>query len=648
MPIAMTSLRTFSRALTAFLLSASAALAAPVTVTSPDGRLVAQAGLDDSGSFTYALKADGRDLLAPSRLALEFGSAGLVPTAGWTLRDTRSRATDSAWKPLWGKRSVVPDRYRETTFELAKPGNQLDRLTLTIRLYDDGLALRYSVPADATVKPGLRPTDGTEYRFTSDFTTWSTNGERHNHGPEKIEALQERRLPVMVLQAAPDAFLALHEAHLTGGEPLQLERSGPLTLRARARLATLAPGYQSPWRVILFGRSPGALVDSHLIELLNPDPQGDFSWVRPGVAVWDWRIDGAIAGDFRYGMNYPSWVRMVDFAAANGMPHLVLDANWYGPEHSKESDPLKGDKAADVQKIIAYAKTKNVGVWLYLNDAASKNFPIDVTLAQYERWGAAGVKYGFMKGSMEQKNLRTIEITELCARHKLLINFHDIPVHPHGQMRTWPNAVTREFCQAQLDAKKVFQPDTFVHSVFINMLAGPIDMNNGMFDLRQGRTTRKDNSLEVPSTLVSEAARTLIVFSGATVIPDIPEFYQKYPDLLRFIAAQQMPWRESRTVSGVIGEHIVMARESAKGVWLVGAATDESARELDIPLSFLPAGTWQATIVQDGEDAHYLTNRETLRTEHRTVRPADTVRVKLAPGGGACVLLEPAAKKPVR
>jgi len=171
------------------------------------------------------------------------------------------------------------------------------------------------------------------------------------------------------------------------------------------------------------------------------------------------------------------------------------------------------------------------------------------------------------------------------------------------------------------------------------MLAGPIDMNNGFFDLRQGPTTRVDNPQECPSTLVAETARTLITFSGVTIIPDIPEFYRKYPDLLAFLAAQQMPWRESRTLSGVIGEHIVMARQSAKGVWLVGAATNEQGRELDVKLDFLPPGTWQATIVQDGEQAHYLTNRETLRSESRSVTPADRLHLKLAPGGGACVIL---------
>ena len=146
--------------------------------------------------------------------------------------------------------------------------------------------------------------------------------------------------------------------------------------------------------------------------------------------------------------------------------------------------------------------------------------------------------------------------------------------------------------------------------------------------------------MECPSTLVAEAARTLITFSGATIIPDIPEFYQKYPELLRFINSQQMPWRESKTLSGVIGEHIVMARQSAQGTWLIGAATDEHARELDVKLDFLPTGTYQTTIVQDGKNGHYRTNRETFRIETRQSTATDVLQLKLAPGGGACVILE--------
>jgi alpha-glucosidase len=276
-------------------------------------------------------------------------------------------------------------------------------------------------------------------------------------------------------------------------------------------------------------------------------------------------------------------------------------------------------------------------VWLYLNDVGGKQFPIEQTLKQYGEWGAAGVKYGFMNGNAAQKNAWTRRITELCAQNHLLCDYHDGPVHPYGQMRTWPNAVTREFCHSQLDAHRAFQPKTFVTTVFVNMLSGPLDMCNGFADLTQAG--RVDQPQPVPSTLTGEAARTLIVFSGATIIPDIPENYRKHPELLQFIAAEKQPWRESKTLSGVIGEHIVMARQAADGAWLIGAATNEEARELDIPLTFLGRGRYEALVLQDGDDSDYRTHKESYKSENRVVTREDKLHLKLAPGGGACILL---------
>ena len=170
------------------------------------------------------------------------------------------------------------------------------------------------------------------------------------------------------------------------------------------------------------------------------------------------------------------------------------------------------------------------------------------------------------------------------------------------------------------------------------MVAGPIDMNNGMFDLRQGNTTRVDESQPVPSTLVAEAARTQIVFSGATILPDIPEYYRKYPSLLNFLSAQRMPWRESRTLAGEIGQYIVMMRQAADGAYLVGAATNEEARDVTLSLDFLGEGQYEAQITEDGDGAHYLTNREVLKTRTEQVTAADSLTLSMAPGGGACVV----------
>lgn len=593
------------------LLTAAISVAETVTLDSPDARLRLTFEIAADGGVTHALAVDGHASIFPSPIGF----------AGGHFVGVKLRAEDTVWKPVWGKRALVPDRYHEATVDLGS-------YQIQARAYDEGVAFRY-------VFHGEPPTaaEATEFDFAGDYTAWSTNGENHNIGPEKLSAAQGKRIPVVTLRTDRGDYLALHESALSNGEPLLLEAvQGRHALRITSKPTTA-------WRVIMYGGTPGALVDSHLIELLNPPPPAgmDFSWVRPGVAVWDWRINGAQVDGFRYDMSLESWKRMIDFAAENGIRHLVLDANWYGPEFGHDSDPVKGGKVDQVKAIIAYGKARNVGVWLYLNDVGGRQFPLDETLRQYGEWGAAGVKYGFMNGSPEEKNRRTQWITELCARNRLLCDFHDYPVHPYGQMRTWPNAVTREFCQAQLDGHKVFQPRTFVTSVFVNMLAGPLDMNNGLADLTQ--TGRVDHGVPVPSTLTAEAARTLIVFSGATIIPDIPENYRKHPELLRFIAAQQMPWRESTTLAGEIGDYIVMARQAADGAWLIGAATNEAPRELEVPLAFLPAGRFEALVIQDGPNSDYRTHAEDYRAETRPVTHTDTLHLALAPGGGACVLL---------
>ena len=607
-------------------------------VKSPDKKICFSFKVDDNRQLIYKVAVAGKDIIDWSETGYSYApDEAPVKVENILFRKTKKpQKHKGEYRPVWGKRSVVKDVYNSWVAVLYLESQKMG--IFEVRVYNDGVAFNNSfIDMD---EPSCY--ERTEFNFADDYTAWYYNGERHNIGPEKLSDANGERLPLMTIKAADDLYLALHEAQLS-------DRGWPMRLRSEAGSTSFSviseknepcSFFQGAWRVLMVGRTPGDLVDSHLIELLNPEPQDDFSWVRPGVYLWDWRIDGAVWEGYHYGMNYDSWVRMIDFAAEEGFQGLVLDANWYGPEFEKDSDPTKGDKARDVQRIIKYGKDKGVGVWLYLNDVAGTNYPIEETLAQYEEWGASGVKYGFMNGTPQEKNRKTQEITRLCAKHHLMVDYHDYPVHPFGQMRTWPNAVTREYCKAQLDGRQIFQPKTFVTSAFVNMVAGPIDQNNGFLELHQGRTTRKDNNQEVPSTVTGEIARTLITWSGATVIPDIPEYYQKYPSLLEFLSAEKQPWKESITLAGEIGEYIVVARQNKDGDWLIGAATNEDARTLSVPLSFLGKGKYTAVVNTDADDTHYRTNRETFKTEAPQIVTKKTVlELKLAPGGGACVLI---------
>jgi len=61
---------------------------------------------------------------------------------------------------------------------------------------------------------------------------------------------------------------------------------------------------------------------------------------------------------------------------------------------------------------------------------------------------------------------------------------------------------------------------------------------------------------------------------------------------------------------------------------------------VSVPLDFLGKGKYTAAITTDAEDTHYRTNRETLNVSKPVkVNRKSSIRLDLAPGGGACILI---------
>ncbi|GHH23903.1 hypothetical protein GCM10018780_73840 [Streptomyces lanatus] len=98
-------------------------------------------------------------------------------------------------------------------------------------------------------------------------------------------------------------------------------------------------------------------------------------------------------------------------------------------------------------------------------------------------------------------------------------------------------------------------------------------------------------------------------------------------------------WDESHTLAGAIGEYVAVARR-AGDTWYVGAMTNETPRNLSIPLSFLGAGTYTATVYSDGTPG-----TDPFRTPvvvgTRTVTSETTLDVAMAPAGGQAIILKP-------
>jgi alpha-glucosidase len=519
-------------------------------------------------------------------------------------------------------------------------------MDIVFRAYDEGVAFRYVLgPKDQPPRQLTVIKELSEISLPNDSSQiWSYVEEQRPLGPERVSEISGSRKYPLIARIEEHSWLAITEAALHDFDYFDLNfTKGKAVAQVTIDRCEVTTPFSTPWRVIMVSENPCTFRDSDLLVNLSPAPEGDFSWVKPGVSLWDWRAWGHQTKDgFTYGMDIDSWKRFIDFAADQGIPYLTIDANWYGPEHSTLSNPFVGDKAGQVKQAIEYGNRKGVGLILYLNDKASVNFSIEEIARAYSDWGAVGIKYGFMKGDAQAKVRKTERIVEACAENRLLVNFHDGPVPPTGHEKTWPNWITREYIHAQSDAKRSHSPSDFLLMAFVNNVAGPLDGNHGMFDHENSKAQRPKVFSELYSTIVAEAARTLILYSGLTVIPDSPDSYMEHPDLFSFIAAQKQPWKQSRTIGGKFGEWMTTMRQASDGTYLVATATDESERTVKIPLSFLQQGkTYQATIIQDSKDAHYKTNRSAYEVKRQDVSSKSELEAYLAPGGGHCVIITP-------
>ena len=99
-----------------------------------------------------------------------------------------------------------------------------------------------------------------------------------------------------------------------------------------------------------------------------------------------------------------------------------------------------------------------------------------------------------------------------------------------------------------------------------------------------------------------------------------------------------MTWDETRVIEGAPARYILIARRRGAD-WYVGALTNEDARDLDLPLTFLGGGASTAEIYSDAPDAA-TQPKNTLRKQ-RTVDARTILKLTLAPGGGAALRLTP-------
>jgi alpha-glucosidase len=611
---------------------------------------------DDGGQLRYTIQRSGEILFAPSALRVRLAEGDISSV---DVRQVNPRSVEQVHKLTATKAAEARDRFNEITVNAMPRSRAARSVQWIFRAYDDGVAFRYVVPADAGLKTLSVRSEDTEFTFNDALPCHGFNVGRVDSSHEgefdpvdssRIREHNNYDLP-LVCRTGGTAF-AIAEADLRdyGGMYLTGRGDGKPGVIARisrrlddhsliARTEIGPNGAGSPWRVILIGASRGSLIESNLIGNLNPDPAFDTSWIKPGKTAWDWWSGPYLPPPDKGGTDMPTIKRYIDFAGASGFEYMMIDEGWClnsgsGGRAPDDADVTKSKADIDMPALVAYAANQKVRLWLWVQWSLLDR-QMDAALAQYEKWGIAGIKVDFMDRNDQQMVDYYHKLVAKAAGHKLLVDMHGA-YPPAGLNRTYPNYLTQEGIMGA-EYNKWSRRVTATHNVslaYTRMLLGPMDYTPGGFRNATPETFQVVNSPPQVQTTRGHGLGMFVVYeSPFQMVADSPDVYHNVGEF-DFVKLVPTAWDETRFVAGDIDDYVVVARRKGK-YWYIGAMGNEKARNIRVPLGFLGAGEFRAKVYQDGATPTSI-NQSVLG-----VTSSDVLELKLAPSGGAAVLLGP-------
>jgi alpha-glucosidase len=612
---------------------AAAAVTEPRTmrIASPNGSIVVDFRLDESGAPHYAIWFAGRQVLQESRLGLirtdaDF-SRGLRLLSG-----SRTVVVRDHYEILTAKRRLNNYRASRRVFHLQTAGGQ--KMDIIFQVSDDGVAFRYFFPEKSAETYRLTE-EVCSFKFLAGTQAWLQPMSVAKSGWEKVnpcyEEFYEKEIAVgtpsptgagwvyPALFRSGDTWLLVSETALSraySGTRLRSESpDGEYTIgfpdpRENFQGGPVNPEstlpWFTPWRVVVVG-SLKTVAESMLGVDLADKPATRFSKlkIRPGKASWSWPL----LGDQQ--TTYDVQKQFIDYAAEMGWRYCLIDALW---------DKQIG--YAKVKDLIDYARRKGVGILLWYNSAGDWNSapqtPRNLMLThasrlrEFERlktMGAAGLKIDFFGGDGQSMIGYYHDILEDAAPYGFVLNFHGATV-PRGWQRTYPHLMTAEAIRGleyltfeQKNADE--EPSHAAMLPFTRNVFDPMDFTPMVLD--------RINRIERRTTSAFELALTVLFTSGIQHYAEIPEGMRKAPQYVRdFLKGVPSVWDETKFLEGYPGKFAVFARRGEGRWYVVGINGESKVRKLTLDLGELQVGR-TGSLIADGDGENLSFREETIQ-----------------------------------
>ena len=618
---------------------------------SPDGRNVVR--IEADGAVHYSLARDGQPVLDACHLTLTVDGDTWGTDA--RCRSARREAMEQIVEfPVARRARTMTDMYNKLV--LRYKGYDIE-----FRAYDEGVAYRFvSQSPDADEVQA----EGVQFNLAGNPMTYTQLTDRlqqwfeYNYTERKAADLPADSLiippmlalsgPYKVLFAEADVYHYPGLYLRPGSEGLEgewayypatekvMENGNKLYADQREDYLTANAGCRTfPWRVTAVYDNEADMLGSELIYLLasEPEPDADFSWVRPGKVLWDWWNCWNVYGvDFKAGINTDTYKYLIDYAAEHGLEYVLFDEGWSAP-----FDLLTLSPDVDMEAVCRYAEQQGVGVLLWTK-WVNLNRQMTEALDLMARWGVKGIKVDFM----DRNDAKMVDFYEHTARETakrhMLVNFHG-SYPPDGMRRRYPNIMTREGVYG-LENNKWSTRITPRHDVllaYIRQFSGPMDYTPGsMLNAHADRFRVVHDEPMSQGTRSHQVAMYVIYDSPLQTLADSPVLYDQNPESRDFIKQIPTVWDETVPLGGRLGEYVALARRSGDK-WYIGVmnGTDKPLH-LDLDLSFAGDGKKTISCHADGPNAARQAKDAIVTT---SVSDNDTLSIDMAHGGGYAAII---------
>ncbi|HEY0047193.1 MAG TPA: glycoside hydrolase family 97 protein [Flavobacterium sp.] len=428
------------------------ALASSQKLKSPSGEMEMTFSLS-GGSPTYTLQYKNRPVIQESKLGITLKNNEDL-SIGFAVTNVRNSSFDESWNPVLGEVATIRNQYNQLQVDLMQQSSGR-KLTLTFRLFDDGLGFRYEFPQQDKLNYFIVSKENTQFNLTADHKAFWIPGDfdsqEYEYNETKLSEIDVAKVNMnngigfkgpmaktrvqspLMLKTADKLYINIFEAAVVNYPVMHLaldpstftftSESAP---NAIGDLAYLQAPFNSPWRTIIVSDDAREVLASKMILNLNePSKIEDTSWIKPmkyvgiwwemhvGISTWDYAGSqnaqnsqtSELKPSGKHGATTANTKRYIDFAAKHGFDGVLVEGwnvgweDWCGNWKEEVFDFVTPYPDFNVEEVSAYATSKGVKLIMHHETSGSvTNYErrLDRAFDFMKKHGYDAVKTGYV------------------------------------------------------------------------------------------------------------------------------------------------------------------------------------------------------------------------------------------------------------